>query len=464
MKSYDQVGMAVGVIKDGKWVYQHGFGYTNKELQSKINENTVFELASLSKAFTAASVGILVDNGLVKWDDPVKKHIPNFRMHDAWITENMQVVDLLCHRNGYNTFDGDLLWYGTDYSSEEIVARFAALAPKHGFRTAYGYSNLNFINAGLLIEKVSGRSWADFVQDSIIQPLQMASSKTRLPDFVALNNRAHPHINGNVVNYQDFDECIGAVGVRSSVNELGAWANMWLNQGMLSDSTYLLEPATANKIFSMHTPRPVSQAKIDDGTLYNGAALGWFTSTYKGKRLLQHSGGLPGFILNLAMMPEEGVAVICLTNDQTVLPFAVTNTMLNFFSSVSDTTDWVAKYLPYHQRSKEKPEQLKPLNAKAKSNLPLTSLVGSYEDEMYGLATIKLDGKKAVITLEPTKKYFVSEMKFLEKNTFRVKFKDPFLPEGKVIFEVDENNYPVAFTIDLPNPDFHFYNLKFQKK
>ncbi len=446
METYNQVGMAVGVIKDGEWVYKKGFGFSNADLQTQINDQTVFELASLSKAFTAASMGILVDNGLVNWDDPVKKHLPNFKMHDAWVTENMQVVDLLCHRNGYNTFDGDLLWYGTDYSAEEIAARFAKLPPKHGFRTEYGYSNLNFVNAGLLIEKVSGQSWAAFVKDSILEPLGMRDSKTQLNSFLRLVNKAHPHIEGDVVDYQDFDACIGAVGVRSNVVDLGKWARMWLHQGMLPDSTQLLQPETVNKIFSMHTPQTVSLQQIENGTLYRGAALGWFTGLFQGKRLMQHSGGLPGFILNLAIMPEENVAVVVLTNDQTVLPFAVTNAMLTQFTDITDTTDWVAKYLPYQQNRSEEKEPLKPLNPGDKSNIPLASLVGSYEDAMYGKASVRLEGKKAILTLEPTEQYFTSELSYLEPNTFRIKFKDPFLPEGKVIFELDKNNYPVGFT------------------
>ena len=464
MDQFKQDGMTVGVLKDGKLVYTDAFGYANRNSRQTLNTYTTFELASLSKAFTAASIGILVDNGLLEWTDKVKTHMPSFVMYDKYVENNLTVEDLLCHRNGYNTFDGDLLWYGTNYTAKEMVQRFSKLAPKHGFRDEYGYSNLNFINAGLLIEKVSGRTWAEFVADSILKPLEMNSSFTELAPFLELENKAFPHVKGEVINHQDFDNTPGAVGGKSNIHDLAKWANMWINQGMLPDSSQLLKSATVDKIFQIHTPRATSKQSIENGSLFRGAALGWFVGTFHGDRQLTHSGGLPGFILNLSILPEQKLAVIVLTNSETVLPFAATNYLSEVFKG--DTTasheasrDWVADYLKYNEKEEKAP--IKTSDRRPDFN-PLV-LIGDYEDVMYGKASVWVEGGKAFISLLPSKALFTSELKLVEGSTFRIKFADPFLPEGTVSFVLDKNNYPKGFTIDLPNPDFHFYNLNFKK-
>ncbi len=467
MDSFNQDGMTVGVLKNGELVYTDAFGYSNKKTGAKANTYTTFELASLSKAFTAASVGILVDNGLIKWDDKVISHLPDFRMHDPYVQANMTVEDLLCHRNGYNTFDGDLLWYGTNYTAKEIAARFSKLAPKHGFRDEYGYSNLNFVNAGLLIEKISGQSWAEFVKDSILTPLKMEQSFTTLNSFLKKDNIAHPHVKGKVISHQNFDNCIGAVGVRSNIHDLSKWANMWLNQGMLPDSTRLLESATVDKIFQAHTARPSSKKSIEGGKLFSAAALGWFVGTYNFDRQLTHSGGLPGFILNLSLLPEKNLAVIVLTNSETVLPFATTNYLMDLFADTAKqdvdpgkpSNDWVARYLPYNKKEEKEPIAISDMPAPYN---PVV-LAGTYEDKMYGKAKVEVIGGMPYLTLLPAKNLFYSKMEFVKGHTYRIKFNDPFLPEGTITFDTDSNNYRKGFTIDLPNPDFHFYNLDFKR-
>ncbi|TXC78945.1 serine hydrolase [Luteibaculum oceani] len=464
MEMYNQQGMSVAVVKDGKVDYAQAFGYAHIDNKTSVDVNTVFELASLSKAFTAASVGILVDNGLVKWDDKVKDHLPDFKMYDPYVEENFLVEDLLCHRNGYNTFDGDLLWYGTNYSAKEIAERFSKLAPKHGFRTEYGYSNLNFVNAGLLIEKLSGQSWADFIQDSILTPLGMENSYTKLEYFKAQRNKAHPHVKGRPIAYQNFDNCVGAVGVRSNVLDLAKWANMWLNKGMLPDSTALLSPATVNKIFQLHTPQPISEGDINNNILFKGAALGWFVTMYNDHRILKHSGGLPGFILNLALLPEEKLAVVVLTNSETILPFATTNYLLDAYT-IGNVEDWAAKYLPFQKKREETQVKYKQLVQGVPQKFPHIAALGTYEDVMYGKATIALNKNgEPQLTLNPAADLFTGELKHLSGASYEVKFNDPFLPAGRVHFKTDKTGVPISFEIELPNPDFHFYNLNFKKK
>ena len=153
MEDFALPGLAVGVVKDGEVVFLEGYGYSNVDTKAKVDENTLFGIASCSKAFTAACMAILVDEGLVSWEDKVVDHYPEFQLYDAYITRELMIKDLLCHRAGYKTFDGDLLWYGTNYSRKEIVERFKARENEYSLREKYGYSNLMYIVAGEVIEE-----------------------------------------------------------------------------------------------------------------------------------------------------------------------------------------------------------------------------------------------------------------------------------------------------------------------
>ena len=155
VKKFDQPGLAVGIVKDGKLVYGKGFGKLDLAKPEPVTANSIFFIASMSKAFTACAVGLLVDDGKLQWNDPVVKHMPWFETPDPYVTEHMMVKDLLCHRSGWDTFDGDLLWYGTDLSQREILDRHSKEPFTYAFRDEFGYSNIMFIAAAQLIEKVS---------------------------------------------------------------------------------------------------------------------------------------------------------------------------------------------------------------------------------------------------------------------------------------------------------------------
>ncbi|MDX5348301.1 MAG: beta-lactamase family protein, partial [Hymenobacteraceae bacterium] len=175
-KAYDLPGMAVGIVKDGKVVFSKGYGVRSNEIKKPVTPETTFAIASLSKAFAAATLGILVDEGKLNWDDKVSKYLPDFELYDPFIERELTIRDLISHRSGYNTFDGDLLWYGTSYNREEILERFRHMKNKSSFRSGYGYQNIMFIAAGDVVEAVSGQTWDTFVQERIFKPLNMTAS------------------------------------------------------------------------------------------------------------------------------------------------------------------------------------------------------------------------------------------------------------------------------------------------
>ncbi|MBK7296224.1 MAG: beta-lactamase family protein [Flavobacteriales bacterium] len=194
IQKFDQPGLAVGIVKDGALLYSNGFGKLDLAKPEPVDANSIFFIASMSKAFTACAVGLLVDDGKVDWNDPVVKHLPWFSTPDAYVTEHMMVKDLLCHRSGWGTFDGDLLWYGTDLSQREILDRHSKEPFSFAFRDEFGYSNLMFIAAAQLIESVSGKTWDQFVTERILQPLDMKRTTVETADLSKFDNVALPHV------------------------------------------------------------------------------------------------------------------------------------------------------------------------------------------------------------------------------------------------------------------------------
>ncbi|MFN6117942.1 MAG: serine hydrolase domain-containing protein, partial [Flavobacteriales bacterium] len=191
---FDQPGLAVGIVKDGQLVWSKGYGKLDLAKADPVTPNSIFFIASISKAFTACAIGLLVDDGKLAWNDPVVKHMPWFRTPDPYVTEHMMVKDLLCHRSGWITFDGDLLWYGTDHDQRSILERHANEPFTHAFRDEFGYSNLMYIAAAQLIEAVSGKTWDAFVTERILQPLGMTRTTVETADLANFTDVALPHV------------------------------------------------------------------------------------------------------------------------------------------------------------------------------------------------------------------------------------------------------------------------------
>ena len=455
---YNQVGASIGVVSEGKLAATFNYGFASTKNKLAISETTVFQVASVSKAFTAASVGILVDRGLLKWDDFVVDHLSSFRLYDNYATNHFQVKDLLCHHNGYNTFDGDLLWYETNFSPQEIVQHFSKLAPKHEIRDEYGYSNIMLVAAALLVEQVSGKSWEDFVEQEIFSPLGLTNSTAHYDVFLSKTNKAVPHVEKQEDVFRNYLNAKGAVGVKTCVQDLSKWVVMWLNNGLVNGKV-LLKEETVRFITKAHTPTPTSTRDDATGTYFKAAGLGWFVKDYKGHKLVSHSGGLPGLILNVEFIPDANAGVIVLTNDETLYPFAVTNYVRDYLIG-AEPQDYAALYLKYADPEAKKNRIEVP--KKVKSLLTNADVVGAYEDAYYGGATISLKGDKLHLKLDPSST-FVSEMEPYGPLSYRIRFKDKFLPDGIVYIQLNAQGKPEGFKIDLPNPDFHFTNLEFTK-
>lgn len=466
VEDYEATGFTIGIIKNGDVLFSKGYGVRSVETTEPVTDESIFAIASCSKAFTTAALGILVDEGLISWDDKVTDHLPWFQLHDSYVTSEMRIRDLVTHRSGFATFDGDLLWYGTNYTREDVVYRIRELPLKHGFRFRYGYSNVMFIAAGLVIEEVSGMSWDEFLQERILNPLEMNSTTTSINDLTNAHELALPHLDGKPIEWINYDNVGPAASLNSNVDDLLNWVQMWLNNGSFEDQQ-ILSPETVQEIFSAQTPLSTGSANKPGGMHFRNYGLGWYLADHSGRRIIWHDGGLPGFLSKVALVPEENLGIVMMTNSYAFLNTPVVNKIYDMFMNEKDVdyaTEFLERVKTYKKRLAD--AELKREESRVTGTTPskkIEAYTGSYTDAMYGDAEIVLSDGKLVLTMLPSSQLFTSNMEHWHFDTFRIKFKDEFLPHGFVTFNFNSRGEITGFKIDLPNPDFHFYNLDFEK-
>jgi CubicO group peptidase (beta-lactamase class C family) len=465
-QSFETPGIAVGIYKNGEIVLNKGFGFVNTETKQKVDNETIFGIASCTKAFTAACMAILVDEGKLKWSDKVIDHLPDFQLYDPYITRELRIDDLLSHRSGLITFDGDLLWYGSDYDRKEIIRRIRFRENEYSFRESYGYQNVMFIVAGEVIEKVSGKTWDEFVTERIFQPLDMQSISTTNTRFTEEMNIAYPHINGIPLEFINYDNCGPAASINTSTNDLLKWVQLMLNKGIYNNDT-IFSSQQYYKLTQPHTLLNAGPGEKINEAHFLTYGLGWFMYDYYGRKVIQHGGGLPGFHSKVVFVAEDSLGYVIIANQLSGLVEALHKKILEIHLTDSDT-DWAALYLEYTVKNKEREKvKIKEKNDQRKQgtepSLNLDQYVGLYEDKMYGKAEVSINDSILHLKLLPAQKLFIADLSHWHYNTFNFKFNDEFLPEGYLSFILDGNGKPEYFTIELDNPDFHFYKLKLIK-
>ncbi|HAF28578.1 MAG TPA: hypothetical protein DCG75_05975 [Bacteroidales bacterium] len=464
---FHPTGLSIAIVKDGEMIYQKALGYKNVNKVDFLDKNDIFNIASCTKAFTAAGIGKLVQEDLLSWDDKVIDYVPNFKLADEYITQNLTIKDILSHRTGLGTFYGDLLWYNTTYTNDEVISRMKELPIIYDFRTRFGYQNNMYMIAGKIIENITGQSWERFIQQNFLEPLEMTDTRMSNDQFDGTEEIAYPHFKDSVIGIYDFEATKPAASIWSSSRDLANWATMWLNGGKWGNDQ-ILAPEIIQTLISPQTILPVSEEKEKLGFHFKNYAMGWSSYDYNAQKIIEHNGGMPGFISKVALIPEQNMAIIILNNgfnlySNDALLFSIIDIATNHF-----TTDWIDLYLTKKIESDNSEREFTENRLKSKSteiepSLPLPEFVGLFRDNMYGDAEITIHNNTLTCTLLPAKIIFTSEMENWNKNTFKVVFKDPFLPYGLVKFEINEDNKVLGFKIDLPSDDFHFKNLDFKK-
>jgi CubicO group peptidase (beta-lactamase class C family) len=468
VKTFPGPGMAIVIVKDDKVVFQKGYGLRDINKPEPIDENTLFAIASNSKAFTTGILATLVDEKKLNWDDKVSKYLPDFQMYDPWVTSELTIRDLVTHRVGLDTFSGDLLWYETTYTNDDILKRVRYLKPVSSFRTRYGYQNLMFIAAGKVIERVTGKPWCTVVRERILDPLGMKSTTCGFgdlgPDAASPHNesggklRALPH--GNV------NGGYGAVAINSSVSDLSKWVRTQLGKGKF-EGKQIFSEANAWQMHQPYLTQPISEnaSRANPTRHFSGVGMGWFVYDYQGRKIINHSGGLDGMLSYTVLIPEENAGFVVLSNSE-YPDFAV---MMNKIRDVlvnAPARDYLAEAVETVKRGEASAEEtIKKQDAERVANtqpsLLLSGYTGTYSDRMYGDITISEENGHLVMRFGPAPN-FVADLEHWHYDTFQIKWRPSVsynFPRGFVTFTIDKNGKTDEIKIDQPNNDFWFYEL-----
>jgi CubicO group peptidase (beta-lactamase class C family) len=421
-KQFDVPGIAVAIVKDGKIVLEMGSGVRKLGEPAKVDAHTRFAIASNTKAFTAASLAILADQKKLDMNDRVVDRLPWFQMSDPYVTREMRVRDLLAHRSGLSLGAGDLLyWPATTYTTKEVVERLRYVPITNSFRAEYAYDNILFAVAGLVIEQVSGHSWADFVRDRIFQPLGMTESITSAPDHInpgddtAIGHAKFDFKDLKPVEPMSWNNNPSAGGIYSSVHDLSKWMNMQLAGGLYTDANgnqqRLFSAARQKEMWSLLTPIRISEPSVPELKAavpnFSGYGEGWFVSDYRGHKLVWHTGGWPGMVSRLTLVPDLNLGVVVLTNQESGAAFqAVTMRALDAYMD-APKTDWIAAYAASVKKQEgNADDSMKKHEAArmkgAKPSLPLDGYAGTYRDPWYGDVKVTKQGGKLVMSFTKT--------------------------------------------------------------
>ncbi len=402
MQEFAVPGIAVGVIKDGVVVHAAGYGVRELGRDETVDTQTLFRVASTSKAFTSAALAILVDEGRLSWDDKVVDHIPGFALHDEWITNEFTVTDLLTHRSGLEPFAGDLMLWPkpNDFSRADIIAGLRYFKGETGFRTEYAYDNLLYIVAGEIVPAVTGTEWQDFVDARIMQPLGAERCFAgRIPEE-AMQNVAAPHllVDGSleVVDRNrasaEIDVAAAAGGVRCSLDDMLKWTQLQLARGALPDGTRVFSEQQSDQMWQPQTILSVGgESYARDRTHFRAYGLGWRLADVHGYKEVAHTGSYTGFRAMVAMIPELDLGVVVLLNASAGdARSAIVNGIVKPYLGIRDV-DWVAYFARERAEPATEEEPVEAIDFTQGSVLqPLATYIGTYRDPWFGDVMIEL--------------------------------------------------------------------------
>jgi CubicO group peptidase (beta-lactamase class C family) len=440
LRSWEAPGVAIAVVRGDDTLVLKGYGKRALGRPEPITPDTVFPLASCSKAFTTTLMAMLVDDETMAWDDPVRKHLPGFKLPEPNAEALLTVRDLLCHRSGIGGHD--LLWYRAPWNIDETIRRAQLLPLDYPFRAGYRYSSIPFLVAGRAIEKRTGKKWEELVRTRICEPLGMSGVTFSTTDIPKEADRAAGHRLGKGGQLEsmpgyEIREPNPSGSVNATAADLAAWLKFHLAKGVGPDGK---RRVSVKNLTETHTPQNIipmqgSAKALNPETVQLTYAMGWLVYDYRGKKVVSHGGMIDGFRVQITYLPEEnlGFAVLCNLHD-TRLTLALTNSLIDLYCGL-EKKDWDAFY--HKLESDEAAERMKSLEARdkarnpnAKSTLALAGYVGKYTHAAYGTATVtEKDGKLTVVYGN-----FTCPLEHFERDTFRVT--DGFLEEQLVPFIV----------------------------
>jgi CubicO group peptidase (beta-lactamase class C family) len=480
LKKHDVPGMAIAIVEQGRIVKAKGYGIRKLGGTEAVDADTIFPTGSTGKAFTAAALAILVDEGKLGWDDKVIDHLPDFRMYDAWVTREMTVRDLLVHRSGLGLGAGDLLIIPrSSRTRADVVRALRNLKPATSFRSNYAYDNILYVVAGEVIAAASGQSWESFMRERLFKPAGMDSSVSDENDRFANPNRAQPHARldphlRGLGKQQALPEREGlgqvgaaAGGLSSSANDLARWLQIQLASGALpgGDGKRLYSETSAQAMWTPQVPIPISAypAPITDITpQFSSYALGWNVQDYRGIKVVQHGGAVFGVLTFIVLVPERNLGISLQINSEDVgvmrgLGYELLDHYLGF-----EPRDWVGAFDTWYQQRLQGglaalKSTVQTASKASRPSLPASGYAGRYADAWYGPIDIAERSGRLRIDFKQTPN-MAGTLSHWQYDTFRTEWDDPSLEPAYVTFALDAEGKVARITMKPVSPlaDFSY--------
>lgn len=479
LKTFNVPGMSVAVIKDGTIIHSKGYGLKSITTGDKVQADTNFGIASNSKAFTAAALAILVDEGKIKWDDKVITHIPEFKMYNDYVTNEFTIRDLLTHRSGLGLGAGDLMVWpdGHDFTPKDIINNIQFLKPVADFRAKYDYDNLLYIIAGEVIERSSGKSWTEFITERLLEPIGMNNSAANWHLLKNKKNVIDPHvpIDGKLEVIERYTNPIfdAAAGIYSNVDDLTKWLQFNLDKGKVNGKQIISE----KQMKEMITPQTIQKVNTTApyNTLFKAYGLGWQLQDVNGKLEVSHTGGLEGIVTQTIFYPQLNLGITVLTNQQAGVAFnAVSNTIKDFYLG-NPSKDWVKTYDNILKKNVAEADGItdevwatvKTNLANKKFKIDAKALIGTYKDNWFG--EVNIYEKKGKLIFESKRSpQLTGELFFYKDNTYAVKWNNQYFHADAFVFADIKNGKMIGFKMKAISPmtdfSYDFHDLDFTRK
>lgn len=451
VKAWSAPGFAIAIVKDGALIFSKGYGVRELGRVETVDTHTLFAIGSTTKAMTAASIGMLVDEKKLAWDDPVTHHLPWFALKEPVLTRELTVRDLLTHRAGMP--NADFLWYGQANSPRTILERMRLVEPAYPARASFIYQNVMYAAAGAVIEAVSGMPWERFIESRIFKPLGMTDSIVTAATLTSHANRAEPHftIDGAVARIENasVDGVAPAGAIWSSVDDMSKWMRLLLGNGTSIDGARLLSEGTVSELFrpqAMVTKAafyPTAQITKPDWTTYG---LGWFQQDYAGLKVDFHTGSIDGMVAICGLIRSKGIGVYVLSNlDHVELRHAMMFTVFDRLLG-RPARDWSTEFKTLYARlQKESADEEAKEDARrtpgTKPSLPLSAYAGTYTDPLFGTVDVFLDPGDPALHA----RYggaFVGKLEHWNFDTFRARWDAKWRGNSPASFILDPNGKP----------------------
>ncbi len=426
-QEFEVPGIAVAIVKDGKLVTAKGYGVRKLGEPAPVTPDSLFRIASNTKAFTTAALGMLVDEGKIRWDDRVIDHLPWFQMYDPYVTREITIRDLLVHRSGLGLGAGDLMfWPATDFTRYEIIRRIRFLKPVSSFRSRYAYDNLLYLVAGEVIHAVTGVTWDDFVRQRIFVPLGMSHTNSSTAALIAARDVAAPHARADgklvPIPQTDHDNNAPAGSINSCVSDLAKWLISRLD----APPKEAWSPQTILPIDDLPGGAPRELAALQPN--FSAYGLGWMLRDYQGHKLVYHTGTLAGYVSRTALLPDLKLGLVVLTNaEESGAHAAIAWTILDHYLG-APATDWVSAFRALSRIETAEGEAAVRhaavgRNADSRPSLPLRAYAGRYRDNWYGDVLVEDRGGKLVISFTHTKQ-LTGDLQHWQYDTFVARWRD----------------------------------------